>query len=296
MLKEVLKQYFQRNNYSCPICLSKEFEKYSAMKGYLLSRCSKCGMVWDPAPPEKLEDVYNENYFVNSNPKGGYANYFEGMSINKRTFYERVKRINDHVSQKRRMLDVGSALGDSLIEAKRLGWENLYGVELSEYAATESKKRGLNIKEGDLRSAKYQTDFFDVVTLQDVVEHFKNPMQEMVEIWRILKPGGIVFVVTPDIGGFWLKLLGRYWYHYKPGEHIMYFNENTLRIMLHKAGFSHIKTRKTYHVMSVEYIFNRLKYYSPWLFELLLKMTKENFIGKLSFRVYSGEIEAWGQK
>jgi hypothetical protein len=48
--------------------------------------------------------------------------------------------------------------------------------------------------------------------------------------------------------------------------------------------------------MSVEYILNRLKYYSPLIFEVMLKLFGNNSLGKLSFKVYSGEIETWGQK
>lgn len=266
------------------------------MPGYKLSRCLNCGMVWDPLPPENLESVYGKNYFINENPKGGYANYFEGISINKRTFHERVRRINKRTARKDRMLDIGSALGDSLVEAKKLGWKDVYGVELSEYAAKESQKRGLNIKIGTLYSAKFPSNFFDAVTLQDVIEHVKDPFKEMKEIYRILKPGGIVFVVTPDVDGIWSKLLGPFWYHYKPGEHIMYFSQKTLGRLLLDAGLRNIETRKTYHIMSLEYIFNRLRYYFPAFFELLLKLMKNTPIGRLSFRVFTGEIEAWGQK
>lgn len=280
----------------CPICDSKNSKKFWAMRGYKLAKCSDCGMVWDPFPPESLEAVYSKNYFVNENPKGGYANYFEGMNINKRTFFERVKRINKKLDGKGRMLDVGSALGDSLVEAKKLGWKDVYGVELSEYAAKESKKRGLNIKIGTLKDAKYPSNYFDVVTLQDVIEHVEDPVSEMKEIYRILKPGGYVFLVTPDIGGLWLKLLGHLWYHYKPGEHIMYFSQNTLRKALEDSGYKNIETHRTYHVMSTEYIFNRLRYYAPLLFETLIKLSSKNFIGKIAFRVYAGEIEGWGQK
>jgi len=253
-------------------------------------------MVWDPFPPESLEAVYTKNYFVNENPKGGYANYFEGMNINKKTFFERVKRINKKVEEKGRMLDVGSALGDSLIEAKKLGWKNVYGVELSEFAAKESQNRGLNIKTGTLREAKYPSNYFDVVTLQDVIEHVKDPTLEMKEIYRILKPGGYVFLVTPDIGGLWFKLLGSLWYHFKPGEHIMYFSQSTLGRIMKDSYFKNVETRRTYHVMSTEYIFNRLRYYAPIFFETLLKLSNKNFIGRASFKVYAEEIEGWGQK
>ena len=266
------------------------------MPGYRITRCVNCGMVWDPFPPEDLEAVYTENYFINDNPKGGYTNYFEGMNINKKTFYERVKRINRKVKTKGKMLDVGSALGDSLTEAKKLGWKDLYGVELSDYAAKESRKRGLDIRTGTLYSAKYPPNSFDVVTLQDVIEHVKDPTSEVREIKRVLKPGGFVFLVTPDVGGLWVKILGPLWYHYKPGEHIMYFSQKTLGKILKDAKFRNVETRRTYHVMSLTYIFSRLKYYAPRLFELLLRFSNNNFLGRMSFKVYAGEIEGWGQK
>lgn len=285
-----------KSKIECPVCTSKKYEKYWAMKGYRLARCLSCGMVWDMFPPENLELVYTKNYFVNENPKGGYANYFEGMNINKRTFYERIKRINNKVLVRDKMLDVGSALGDSLTEAKKLGWKNVYGVELSSYAASESRKRGLNIKTGDLKSAKYPSNYFDVVTLQDVIEHVQKPVIETAEIYRVLKPGGYVFMVTPDMSGIWAMFLGSQWYHYKPGEHIMYFSQKSLSKVLSGAGFKNIESRKTYHVMSLEYIFNRLRYYAPAFFEFLIRLIKNSSIAKMSFRIYSGEIECWGQK
>jgi SAM-dependent methyltransferase len=286
----------RQNKFKCPICKSFRNFQYWAMPGYPLLRCEKCGMVWDPYPSSDLESIYGVNYFINENPKGGYANYFEGMNINKKTFYERIKRINRKIGKRGRMLDIGSALGDSLVEAKLLGWKNLYGVELSKYAARESQKKGLNVKIGTLKKAAFPSNYFDVVTLQDVVEHFKDPLAELKEVYRVLRTDGIVFVVTPDVDGFWAKLLGKLWYHYKPGEHIIYLSQKTLKKALVDVGFKNIETRKTYHTMSLEYIFNRLRFYSPRLFGGLLKLVRGNFLGKISFRVYIGEIEGWGIK
>lgn len=295
MLKEVSKP-LSLNKLVCPLCSSKNVKKFWAMQGYKLARCLSCGMVWDQFPPGNLESVYGESYFINDNPKGGYANYFEGMDINRKTFFERVKRINKKVASKDRMLDVGSALGDSLVEARKLGWKELYGNELSKYAADKSKKRNLKITTGTLHSAKYPSNYFDAVTFQDVIEHVKDPVGETKEIYRILKPRGVVFIVTPDVDGIWSKLLGQLWYHYKPGEHIMYFSQNTLGKTLKDCGFKNIETRRTYHIMSVEYILNRLKYYSPFIFDTALKVARGMKLDKISFKVYSGEIEGWGQK
>jgi ubiquinone/menaquinone biosynthesis C-methylase UbiE len=284
------------NSNKCPLCGSKSYKNYWATPQYKLSRCLRCGMVWDPSPPQKLETIYTEEYFINDNPKGGYANYFEGMAINRMTFYERIKRINKKVSRKEKMLDVGSALGDSLEEAKKLGWKKLSGVELSQYALNKSRKKGIDINLGTLNDVKFPSDYFDVVTVQDVIEHIKYPVKEINEIYRILKPGGFVFLVTPDIDGLWAKLLKDKWYHYKPKEHIMYFSQKTIRKLLKNAEFKNVETRRTYHIMSLEYILNRLRYYSPWFFSVLLGLIKNSFFGKFSFKVYAGEIEGWGQK
>lgn len=253
-------------------------------------------MVWDPNPPENLKSVYTKNYFLSHKPKVGYANYSEGMKISRRTFYERIKKINEKIGDKTRMLDIGSAFGDSLLEARKLGWKEVYGVEISEYAVKVSRKRGLNIKMGTLVEARYPSNYFDAVTLQDVIEHVRAPKAEVKEIYRILKPGGIIFIVAPDAGNILRRLLGPHWYHYQPGEHLMYFSRKTLARVLGDANFKKVKTGTTYHIMSLESIMTRLKYYVPWFFELLLKIVRNNFLGKLPFRVYADEMEGWGQK
>src|SRR5687768_741808 len=119
---------------NCPLCESKLCNKFWAMPGYRLANCAKCQMIWDPYPPDNVEGQYEESYFNNENPKGGYANYFEGMAINRKTFIDRLKRIEKKVDKKGKLLDVGSALGDCLAEAKKLGWKDPEGIEVSKYA------------------------------------------------------------------------------------------------------------------------------------------------------------------
>lgn len=280
----------------CPVCNSTKAMTYWAMPGYKLARCEDCGMVWDYIPSENVLAQYNKSYFVNENPKGGYANYFEGMRINSRTFTERLKRIESRLGKKGKLLDVGCALGDCLVEAKKLGWKKAEGVEVADYAYKFAKERGLNIHKGTLDDNKFPPNTFDVVTYQDVIEHIPDPVSELKKVKRILKPKGIVFLVTPDIGGLWHRILGRLWYHHKPGEHIMYFSQKSLAMALKKAGFENIETRRTYHIFSTEYVLNRLRYYSPFVFETLLKVISRTPIKNYSFKAYSGEIEAWGQK
>lgn len=282
--------------HTCPICESKKYTTYWAMRGYKLAKCLECQFVWDPYRAENVLSQYDKNYFQNENPKGGYANYYEGMRVNKKTFSDRLSKIEKRIKKKEGLLDVGSALGDCLFEAKKIGWKNSMGLEVSKFACDFARKRGLKVENTTLDKSKIKNNSFNIVTYQDVIEHVENPVVELKLVHKKLIKGGWVFLVTPDIGGLWHKLLGSLWYHYKPGEHIMYFSEKTLRLALEKSGFKNIETRKTYHVLSVEYILNRLKYYSPLIFETMYNLIKRTPIKDFAFRAYTGEIEAWAQK
>jgi len=280
----------------CIVCKSKNVEKFWASLGYRLARCNNCGMVWDPFPPESVISIYNKNYFINENPKGGYANYFEGMRINRKTFSDRLKKIEKKLGKKGKLLDVGCALGDCLYEAKRLGWKDAQGIEVSDYAYKFAKRRGLNVSKGDLSGFKFPEESFDIVAFQDVIEHIKDPLTELKKVYKILSPGGIIFIITPDVSGFWSKFLGPLWYHYKPTEHLNYFSQKSISFILKKSGFKNITTSKTYHILSLEYILNRLKYYYPKFFDALLNLVGKTSLKNIPFKSYTGELEAWGQK
>lgn len=281
---------------SCIICKGDDVEKFWASLGYKLARCKDCGMVWDPFPPESALSLYDKNYFINENPKGGYANYFEGMRINKKTFADRLRKLERELGKKGNLLDVGCALGDCLLEAGKLGWKEAQGIEVADYAYKFAKRRGLRVRKGELDSFHFPNESFDAVTYQDVIEHLKDPLSELKNVYEILKPGGIIFIVTPDISGLWSRLLGPLWYHYKPGEHLNYFSQKSISFILRESGFKKITTSKTYHILSLKYILNRLKYYYPIVFDFLLALVVKTPLKDKPFKSYTGELEAWGQK
>ncbi len=94
-----------------------------------------------------------------------------------------------------KVLDVGCGLGFLLSGINDM-WDK-YGVEISEYGAHHAKQFG-SVLCGVLRAAKYESNYFDVVLCYHVLEHMKNPIDELVEMKRILKPGGKLIIGTPD--------------------------------------------------------------------------------------------------
>lgn len=286
-----------KKNLNCPICGSSKTEKYKVTAEYELTKCDNCSFIWDNNPPSNYKDQYVEKYFRNDDPKGGYANYFEGMAVNRKTFKERISRLEDRLGRKGKLMDIGCALGDCLLVAQELGWKDVEGIELSDYAYKFAKReRKLKVNKGTTESVKLPSNRYDAVLMQDVIEHIPDTVSELKRIHKIMKKGGIALFITPDIGGFWHWLLKNNWYHYKPGEHISYFNPRSMGTALEKAGFKDIEVRKTYHIMSMEYILNRLKVYSPELFGGLLLIVRRTKLKNFAFRVFAGELEAWARK
>jgi SAM-dependent methyltransferase len=281
---------------ACPVCRSASWDKISALTGYALSRCRACRMVWDPSPPSRPFDLYQQNYYEGSAARGGYADYLEDMKINRTTFRRRILKATRKLGHTGEMLDVGCALGDCLLEAKKLGWKNPKGLEVSHYAAETARSRGLDVHAGDLTHHPFKPGQFDLILLQDVIEHTIDPIAQLKAAYQLLKPGGQILVVTPNIEGFWSQVLGKSWYHYKPGEHLTYFSLSTMKIALYQSGFRNLIASPTLSYMSLEYVLKRLTCYEPKLFQRLLRICQRVNLNKFAFSIGTGELEAWARK
>jgi ubiquinone/menaquinone biosynthesis C-methylase UbiE len=88
---------------------------------------------------------------------------------------------------------------------------------------------GLRAIHSTLREASFPDSYFDAAILNDVFEHLSDPSTELLELYRVLKTGGYLFIVTQDIDSLIVRVLGSRWGQYKPREHLYYFTRDTLR-------------------------------------------------------------------
>ena len=279
----------------CALCDEHGRRALFRVDGALIVGCLGCGLVRQETRPAATEAVYGSTYYTTDDPKGGYANYFLDAAVNRRTFRRRVLSLERRYGTRGRLLDIGAALGDLVLEATTAGWD-AEGVELSAYAAAQARKRGAVVHAGPLASLGLPPATFDVVTLYDTLEHLADPIAVLAEARRLLRPGGLVHVITPNASGLQAKVLGRRWYHYKPREHLFYFTPATLRAATERAGLRWDGWARSPSYLTVTYIFNRLRYYAPRLFGALEWLGRTFRVGPFAFYLDVGEMEAWARK
>ena len=135
-------------------------------------------------------------------------------------------------------------------------------LEPSAWAAAHSVDRlGLNnVTHGFFKDGLFPPETFDVVTMVDVIEHLSDPKEDLASIRKVLKPGGALYLVTPNIDSLSARVLGGNWWGLRPA-HIFYFSEQTLGRMLEEAGFTVVEARSFGRIFTLDYWLGRLRNY-----------------------------------
>lgn len=205
-----------------------------------------------------------------TSPRPGAADLLSGYADNKDEDYESERDsrcINAHMSlavlrrhvPRGRLLEIGCASG-FFLNAARTTYD-VVGVEPStwarEYARTTLR---LEVPAATLADARLEAGSFDVVVMLDVIEHVADPLGLLRAAGSALKPGGTLYLVTPDIESLSARLLGGRWWGLRPA-HIAYFSRSTMGAMLAKAGFDVVEARSYGRIFSWGYWLSRLDNY-----------------------------------
>lgn len=200
-------------------------------------RCSACGLLYSN-PRWKAEHLfgrYTEEYWQH------YTDSVRDTAfdplLNEARWRNYLSYL-DLVRQTGRLLDVGCATGEFLAAARSRGWET-HGVETSRVAASRAEEiAGAQVHVGTLDTAQYPDGWFDAVTLWDVIEHVQSPSSYVARIQRLVRPGGIFALTTPNIRSVSYALLRRHWWVVGPNDHIYYFAPRTMARLLTKHDFA----------------------------------------------------------
>jgi SAM-dependent methyltransferase len=133
-----------------------------------------------------------------------------------------------------RVLDVGCGNGESLSLMRRLGWE-VEGVDVDPMAVAIARAKGISVHLGDVASVAYPDDSFDAIFMSHVLEHVHDPINLLRECRRILKVGGRLVALTPNVDSWGHRRFGRAWQHLDPPRHLMLFRRQSLAQVVRTA-------------------------------------------------------------
>ncbi|MHB8845076.1 MAG: class I SAM-dependent methyltransferase [Nitrospirota bacterium] len=142
------------------------------------------------------------------------------------------------------LLELGCGSGRMLGFMSSLGW-NAEGIDVDPSAVDNAQAKGLKVSLGSLKQQNYPENSFDAVMMSHVIEHVSDPAEVFAECYRVLKPGGVLSIVTPNVESLGLRYFGHSWLHLDPPRHLILYNCKALHALAREAGLSDIRARTT---------------------------------------------------
>ncbi len=143
-----------------------------------------------------------------------------------------------------RLLDAGSGSGYFLDTAMACGWQ-AYGSEYDPQVVEACRRRGIHMQQGLLNPANYEAGSFDVITSFEVLEHLVDPARELAHFTTLLRPGGVLYLTTPNFNAL-ARHIGRdRWNMLNYPEHLNYYTGRSLSRAISRAGLIPGRCRST---------------------------------------------------
>ena len=230
----------------CPICgcgSSKARELYDDRYGYpghfQVMRCRECDhrflreAVFSDA---QIQSLYSDYYprrsmrpedYLADVERSGFAAWLEGAKASAFRWVPREVKV----------LDIGCGFGQSLGYHANRGCE-VWGVESDENIRRIADLHGFNVRVGVFRPEDYPQGYFDVVTMDQVIEHMRDPISTLAGVRKVLKPDGIAILSTPNATGWGARVFGQRWINWHAPYHLHFFTRRSMQLAATRVGLT----------------------------------------------------------
>ena len=242
----------------CPFCREPTPRaSYIHKNSYHVLKCLECGLVYTDYEPTQgeLESLFGEGDFQGDNAIG-YLDVALCARQDRINFQRRLRKLAPYVN-KGRLLDLGCGPG-TIYEMAGREWE-VWGVDISCYAMDQAKERGhRNLYCGDVLNMDLPEDSFDLILSWGFLELLSDPGSLLDKANRLLRKGGVLNIVTGDVGSSFARMCGKYWHIYNLPEILEFFSVATISKFLERSGFVVERAVHETNFYSLDYLIERL--------------------------------------
>ena len=221
----------------CPFCLKGNVSQVlvitNASGTFPIMRCDRCETEYSPTSANTVDELDVQKHFFDED-------LYTIANLEKVHQYWRAEAqyIKDLGYRGGKILDIGCNTGEFLF-CMGEGYQK-FGIEIADVPADLAEKKSITVYRKPLEELALAENSFDVVTLYALIEHLSDPRSLVKEISRILKPGGLVVIMTGDYQTSKAKMLGSRWHMYIPPLHQYFFCRKALRMVANEFGLDEL--------------------------------------------------------
>lgn len=225
---------------SCPVCDSSEREHFLTRMGLEIYRCKGCTHRY--LSPRVKFDVAERVYMDDKTASDIYTQplQIEIDEIKYQYGLDLIEQLNPPACDK--ILDLGCGAGVLLKMAQRNGWKQCVGVDINErYSDIYSGTDGIqfiNSSFEKLEPNKLGSDY-DAISMWSVLEHLYDKHAILDALIKMLKPGGLLFILVPNADSLATRLMREMSPTYN-WKHVSHFTPKSLTTIMEKHGLTKI--------------------------------------------------------
>lgn len=237
--------------------------KYYFHSGYDVVICQKCGFAFaDNIPDQNFFEAYykemsKKSFYIKSKvfKKEKNSNYEKEMF--KRLKYS-FKCFKKYLKKDYKILDLGCYTGELMKILKDNRYNNLLGVDPSDYAVKIAKERyGIKVIKASIFDNLDNLGKFDFIIINHVLEHIKNLNEFLQKVKGMLNVGGKIYIETPDADNFFISQSNKYLPEHQEAfqqfsvEHINFFTKKSTNNLVSQNGFVNLSLQSKVSVIAI---------------------------------------------
>jgi len=244
---------------SCIFCGDQGTHPYHRENNHDAVACAVCGLVFVTPRPTEAE---MKRLYEGQETKVNLGRQIRNVEQARYEARRAIDLFYRYAKSGGRLLEIGSAAGYFLTEARRIGYQPT-GIDITgpfvEYA---TNVLGVDAREGTLASVPLDNHRFDIIYHRNVLSHLAYPLDAFRQMRQLLKPGGLLVYQTGNVA----ELPGSHWAGTNEldlPDHLYHFGEKHLRMLNERAGFETLDVKRY-----------TLLLHEPWVRAALLRLNQ----------------------